>query len=208
MRIGFDCAPLVFPHSPGIRRVVENTLQALEKRGNMQVIRLMPDPEVELRHWRQKGLARWVQQEKLQGLHAFQSAFCRRARVPVVQTVHELSWRHGVHEAGAWKQKLWVWLGRRRAAAVVCATDFAARDYRAASRRGPRPTVIPWGLTHGFDAAPAKEDLARLEAWGLAGKQFVLSPGGLRKKKRPLELLSALLQIQPACTAHLVFTGP
>jgi glycosyltransferase involved in cell wall biosynthesis len=207
MRIGFDCAPLVIAHSPGIRRVVENALRALEARGNVQVVRLMPPDGVRLRTWRAYGLARSARELKLQGLHAFQSAFCTRSHVPSVQTVHELSWLHGVREKGAWKQKLWVARGRRRAAAVVCATGFSARDYAGASAHGPEPTVIPWGVSEIFDSQPRSHDAATLAALSLTDVPFVLSPGGLRAKKRPLDLVRALAATAAPSNGHLVITA-
>ncbi|MFT5199441.1 MAG: glycosyltransferase involved in cell wall biosynthesis [Planctomycetota bacterium] len=208
MRIGFDCAPLVIPHSPGIRRVVESTLRALEARGNVQVVRLAPAANENLRTWRRKGLAIMVREQHLLGLHAFQSAFCAGARVPSVQTVHELSWLHSVSEKRAWKQKLWIAIGRRKAAAVVCATQFSASDYTGDSKKGPRPTVIPWGVDDVFTAEECAEDRNRLQAWSLNDTPFVLSPGGLRSKKRPADLLRALAQTAPSNPAHAVFTGP
>ena len=208
MRIGFDCAPLVIPHSPGIRRVVESSLRALEQRGNLEVVRLTPRAGENLRTWRRKGLARFAVDQKLQGLHAFQSAFCPGASVPSVQTVHELSWLHGVQEKGAWKQKLWVAWGRRRAAAVVCATQFSAQDYAHDSKRGPRPVVIPWGVDALFHDRVCAEDRAHLQTWGLDDVPFVLSPGGLRPKKRPEDLVRALAASQAQTPGHLVITGP
>ncbi len=208
MRIGFDCAPLVIPHSPGIRRVVEKTLEALEHRGNMQVVRLLPEAGEHLGRWRRRGLKRLVREHDLQGLHAFQSAFCFGASVPTAQTVHELSWLHDVSERGAWKQKLWVWLGRRRASAVVCATGFSARDYRGASPIGPDPTIVPWGVDDLFDGITGPEDGTKLESWGLSDAPYVLSPGGLRPKKRSAELLHALAKCDVPDPGHLVFTGP
>ncbi len=205
MRIGFDCAPLVISHSLGIRRVVENTLQALEQRGNLQVVRLMPEPGDRLRAWRRKALAQAVRDQNLQGLHAFQSAFCMGTKVPSVQTVHELSWLHGVKERGSWKQRLWVGLGRRRAQGVVCATRFAAQDYSRAAGSGPKPTVVPWGVASNFQPEPDGQDLDRLQKWSLRDTAFLLSPGGLRPKKRPADLLRALAKVSHS--AHVVFTG-
>ncbi|MCA9000925.1 MAG: glycosyltransferase, partial [Planctomycetes bacterium] len=136
----------------------------------------------------------------LHGLHAFQSAFCPVAGVPCVQTVHELSWKHGVRETGAWKQKLWVALGRRRAAGVMCATDFAARDY------GGGATVIPWGLEPYFQPEVPSGDAQALKARGLLDVPYLLAPGGLRAKKRPLDLMQALAETA-SHGGHLVFTG-
>ncbi len=206
MRIGFDCAPLVIPHSPGIRRVVESALRALQQRGHLQVVRLTPSSGDNLRTWRQKGLAQAAREQGLDGLHAFQSAFCMGAHVPSVQTVHELSWLHGVTEKGAWKQRIWVWMGRRKASGVVCATRFAAQAYSRVSKRGPQPAIIPWGVDSTFKPEPDDADADRLQAWSLQDVPFVLSPGGLRAKKRPADLLRALADTsQPG---HVVFTGP
>lgn len=100
MRIGFDCSPLVVPHSPGIARVLAASLAELEARGNLEVVRLTPEPGESLRTWRQWRLPRSVRPLGLHGLHTFQAAFPLRGDCPRVQTVHELSWRHGVQESG------------------------------------------------------------------------------------------------------------
>ena len=211
MRIGFDCSPLVVPHSPGIARVLAASLAELEARGNLEVVRLTPEPGESLRTWRQWRLPRSVRPLGLHGLHTFQAAFPLRGDCPRVQTVHELSWRHGVQESGAWRRRAWVAYGKRHAAAIVTATQFTARDLDLPlADAGGRVHVVPWANSPCFGAKPETADLPYLERLGLEPLRYVLSPGGWRAKKRPDDLLRAVeaLRIQGFPEVRLVITGP
>ena len=42
MRVGFDCSPLVRPHPAGIVSVVRQTVETLEARGALELVRLAP----------------------------------------------------------------------------------------------------------------------------------------------------------------------
>ena len=203
MRVAFDCSPLRFPHSPGLARVVEHAVAALEARGRMEVVRAMPPTGASLRRWR---LGDWPRALRLgasqgrgpmagvRGVHTFQAAFPLRVPQKRVQTVHEASWRHGVREQGALRRRLWCALGRRFADGIVTATQHSAADLgmRPASEGG-KLHVIPWGVERDRSPGdPDARDRQVLAEWGLEPGAFVLAPGASSPKKRPELLLEAL----------------
>ena len=209
LRIAFDAAPLSHPHSPGLARVVQHSLQALEARGRIEVLRMQPAPNQSLRRWRQvhwpAELRRMAQAQRgpdgrarLHGVHCFQAACPLRVPLPRVQTLHELSWRHGVREAGTWRRIAWAHWGKRRAGAIVTATRFSARDIGLpGAEQGGKLYVIPWAPDPSFawvppDSAQARADRALLDRWALGSTPFLLAPGGLPSKKRPELLADAL----------------
>ena len=60
MRVGFDASPLHRPHPPGIVRVVGRTLAALERGGELEVVRLAPEAGEDLRRWRRREVCHHV----------------------------------------------------------------------------------------------------------------------------------------------------
>ena len=112
MRVGFDCSPLFRPFPPGLVRVCERSMAALEQAGDLDVVRLEPPAGVELSSWRHKALAQAVQEKSLAGVHSFVSAFPFRGPGLKVQTLHELPWKHGVAENAGWRHKLWARFGQ------------------------------------------------------------------------------------------------
>ncbi len=197
MRVGFDCSPLVVPHSAGIARVVQASLRALEARENLTAVRLQPAPGENLRRWRQNSLPKQVESQGLVGLHTFQAAFPLRLRAKRVQTVHELSWRHGVRETGTWRRMAWVHWGKRHADAIVTATEFTAMDLRKKlGSQAHKLRVIPWAGATEWQHSDSESDLQTLAQLKLDGVPFVLSPGGLRSKKRPRLLVDAVERLR------------
>src|SRR5262245_54849775 len=126
MRIGFDVAALTRPHSRGLERVVRSTVEALEARGNLEVVRLAPQEGADLRHWRQVELPRLEAELELDGLHSFTSAFPLRGDGARVQTVHELPWRYAVRENAGLKHRAWAYLGSWRASRVITPSEHVA----------------------------------------------------------------------------------
>jgi glycosyltransferase involved in cell wall biosynthesis len=220
MRVGFDTSPLVRPHPPGIVRVVEETLRALEARAVLDVVRLAPDAGDDLRRWRRRVLPAAAEAAGLAGVHSFLSAFPLRGAGKRVQTVHELPWRHGVAENAGWRHRAWVALGRWRADAIVTATETTARELGA--RRcadGGKLAVIPWGVgaPFGVEPAPGTIDEPLLERYRLPGAPLVLCLGAVRAKKnlaavlRGVARLAARPSVEEGVAAvlpHVVVTGP
>ena len=220
MRVAFDCSPLRFPHSPGIARVVEETVAALEARGRMEVVRCAPEPGASLRDWRWREWPRALRlgaqpgrgpMAGVQGVHTFQAAFPLRVPQARVQTLHEASWKHGVRERGALRRRLWCALGARWADAIVTATQHSAGDLGLVpAAEGGKLWVIPWGVGSAFATPPQPgADSQHLAALDLSPQRFVLAPGGSSQKKRPERLLAALARwpksAGPAPT--IVWTG-
>lgn len=170
MRIGFDVSPLHRPHPGGLVRVVHECVTALERRGRIEVVRLVPPAGVNLRRWRFSELARRARE--LDGLHSFVSAFALFGPGPRVQTIHELPWRHGVGENADLAHRMWNWFGPLRARAVVTATEFSARDLRRRFLPGrAKVRVIPWGVGAPFTPGAAER------------KNELFCPGATRPKK-------------------------
>ncbi len=174
-------------------RVVDECLAALERRGRIGIVRLVPPAGESLRHWRMHELPRRA--GELDGLHSFVSAFAFLGPGPRVQTIHELPWLHGVEENADLAHRLWNWFGPLRAQAVVTATEFSARDLRARILPGrDKVRVIPWGVGKPFGPGPAE----RL--------QVLFCPGATRAKKGLDAVIAgaALLAPRPA----VIVTGP
>lgn len=197
MRIAFDASPLARPHPFGVVRAVRGALEALERAGELEVVRLAPHDGEELRAWRHTELARRAEALGCVGLHSFVSALPLAARLPRVQTVHELPWRHGETENADLGHRAWVQVGGLVARAVVTASESVARDLAAELVLGARKVhVVPWGVGAPFTAkrdSDVEDELAR--RLGLAGRSFVLAPGATRPKKRLDATLRALAEL-------------
>ncbi len=103
MRIGFDVSPLGPAwHPPGVVRATRGLVDALERRGKLEIVRLHSGHASASRGasiaWRQWRLPREIARLGLRGLHSPVSAFPCFASFPRVPTVHELPWLHGVDE--------------------------------------------------------------------------------------------------------------
>lgn len=193
MRIGFDASPLHRPHPPGVVRVVRECLAALERRGKIEVVRLVPPQQQSLRAWRLFELPRRARE--LDGIHSFVSAFPFRGPGVRVQTIHELPWLHGVAENADLAHRLWNWLGPLRAQIVLTATEFSARDLRARWLPGRRRVrVIPWGVGAPFGPGPAEQ------------MEVLFCPGASRAKKGLDAAIAGAACLAPRPT--IVVTGP
>lgn len=211
LQVGFDASPLVRPHPRGIQRVVAETLEALEARGKIEVVRIVPTDDVQLSRWRQTILPQ--EARGLAGVHSFLSAFAWRASGKQVQTIHELPWRHGVRENADWRHRLWARLGPLRADAVVTATAVVARELgRPLATEGGKVHVIPWGVGAPFANEPpaGTVDEVVLGRYRLPDAPFALCPGAVRAKKNLAGVLRGLarLRTRDGRGLHLVVTGP
>lgn len=212
MRIGFDASPLVRDFPRGVTRAARGLLEALERRGRLDVVRLIPSDREGSRQWRSRGLPAAVRSEGLDGLHSFTSAFPHRARTRRVQTIHELPWRHGVEENADLAHRLWATLGPLRADAVLVPTEHVARDLR---RRwlpgGDRIHVAPWGVGPPFapDPPSGTVDEELLGHYRLGEEPFLLALGAVRPKKGLARILAALaaLKARGVQPPPLVITG-
>lgn len=189
MRIGFDCSVLARAHPAGVARAAREALLALERRGVLEVVRLAPPSEADLRRWRHRELPRLA--AGLDGLHAFVSSFPLRCRVPCVATIHELPWKNGESENNDWKHRFWAWFGPLRAGAILTPSEATRR---ALGPWSGRARVIPWGVAAPFAPDPT-----------VPRERIVLVPGGARPKKNAQVLLPALAQLEGW---KLVITGP
>jgi alpha-1,3-rhamnosyl/mannosyltransferase len=197
MRVGFDVAALSPPTSRGLARAVRCTLEALERRGQLEVVRLAPEAGADLRHWRQVELPRLAGSASLAGLHSFTSAFPVRGEGERVQTVHELPWRHGVREGADLAHRAWANLGALRASRVVCPSEHVARDLgRSPFVQRARLRVVPWGVEAHFqpEPPPLVVDEAALTRYRLGEDPFVFCPGAVRAKKNLAAVLYALAE--------------
>ena len=213
LRIGFDTSPLLPGHPPGVRRVVERSLAALEQRGRVEVLRLTPDGPKGLRSWRQRELPRAVREMELVGIHSFVSAFAWRGPGHRVQTLHEAPWRHGVQENADLRHRFWAWAGARRASAVITASAATARDLGLTSGRlADRTHVIPWGVGAPVEgeAPPHSMDEVLLGKYHLPDRPLLLCPGAVRAKKNLRATLEGLAHLKQAgaLPVQLVVTGP
>jgi alpha-1,3-rhamnosyl/mannosyltransferase len=212
MRVGFDVAALSHRHSRGLERVVRCLVEALERRGKLEVVRLAPEPRADLLHWRQVELPRLAGKADLAGLHSFTSSFPWRGEGVRVQTVHELPWRHGTRENADLAHRLWASLGALRARRVVVPSEHVARDLRRSPLVAAKKVrVVPWGVEGHFCAEPPPRvvDEAALMRYRLGEDPFVFCPGAVRAKKNLTALLYALAERKQrgAKPLHVLVTG-
>lgn len=212
MRVGFDTSPLVRPFPPGIVRVVRSTVEALERRGAIEVVRLQPDRREDASKWR-RGLGARVAADGLVGVHSFLSAFPRGGRGKRVQTIHELPWRHGARENAGWKHRAWAAFGPLFADRVVTATEATARDLKKRLLPGAsKVRVIPWGVdaaAFAEDPPPGVVDEVLLGKYRLPEDPLILAPGAVRAKKRLALVVRGLARLHETGgpRATLVVTG-
>lgn len=201
MRIGFDVSPLARPHPLGVERAARELAAALERRGQLELVRLAPPLGARPLFWRQHTLPRLCTELGLAGFHSTVSAFPLRARVPCVATVHELPWRHGAHENAGFRHHFWARSGAQRAARIVVPSEFVARDLAAETpsvREHVR--VVPWAASAAFTPHGS--------AWS-STRPFVVCPGGARPKKAAERVLAALDELERTrgVALDLVVTG-
>ncbi len=211
-RIGFDCSALDATHSPGVRRVARELLDALERRGKLEVVRLAPPRGARLSSWRQLELPRAVRRLQLHGLHSFTSAIPLRGGFRRVQTIHELPWLHGVAENSDLRHRFWASLGSRRAFRVICPSQHVAHDLGRLGKPGGKLRVIPWGVGPEFAPEPPAGSLDEplLERYRLGSDPLVFCPGAVRAKKNLQAVIRAvaLLEQSGGPRVELVVSGP
>ncbi|MBL8861597.1 MAG: glycosyltransferase [Planctomycetes bacterium] len=211
MRVGFDVSPLQAPHPHGVVRVVAGLVGALERRGQLEVVRLSAPAGMGSARWRQVELPRAASRLGLVGIHTLVSAFPLRGPGRRIATIHELPWLHGERENAGWRHRLWARLGPRRADLIVTATERTARDVRLYSgAASERVRVVPWGVDAAFSGAADPRDAQVLARHGLAPRGYLLCAGGGRAKKRPEAALAAAVELARRGGPRLpvVVTGP
>ena len=212
MRVGFDLSPTLPPHSAGIARAVESTVAALEMRGAIEVVPLVPPKGMTPRAFR-KGHGQRVRDLDLSGIHSFTSAFAWSGPGQRVQTIHELPWRHGCQENAGWRHRFWASLGARRADGVVTASKIVA-DEIGLNRSGNsnKLHVIPWGVDGTFFAEPPDGviDEVLLGTYSLPERPLLLCPGAVREKKNLGALLRGVAELvaRKGPVVQIVITGP
>lgn len=189
----------------GVERVARGLVEALERRGNLGVVRLAPEPGEELRGWRWRGIAREVRERGLAGVHSFFSAFPWRAPCRRVQTIHELPWLSGVSENADLRHRLWAKLGARFADAVVCPTEHVAKAANRYALGGGKARAIHWGVGERFtvEPPPGVVDEALIERYRLGEDPFALCLGAVREKKNLAAVLNGLAALRDRRTHTL-----
>jgi glycosyltransferase involved in cell wall biosynthesis len=196
-RIGFDVSPLHVPHPPGVVRATRGLVEALERRGVLDVVRLAP--EGELRAWRHRRLPQLVRELGLAGIHSPVSAFPRGGPGARLQTLHELPWKHGVAENADWKHKLWAAYGPVRADAVIAPSEHVARDLRRRVLPGAsKVRVVPWGIGAPFGdlPEPGAVDEPVLGRYRLGQDPLALCLGATREKKGLAAVIRGLAEVR------------
>ncbi len=159
-------------------------MRALAARTDVEIVAIHPPDGAPLVRWRQAGLGRDAHRAGAEVLHSFTSAFTLTPRLPVVQTVHELPWKHGSAENAGLVHRGWILAGRRFAAATCTPSARVAEDLAP----HPRLFVVPWGVGPEFRSEPDALDLRlEVELPALPPRPFALALGADRPKKR-LEL--------------------
>lgn len=211
LRIGFDVSPLHVPHPPGVVRATRGLVEALERRGELEIERLIPQGE--LRAWRHSTLPKLAASERLFGIHSPVSAFALRGPGKRVQTVHELPWRHHVSENADWKHRFWAAWGPVRADRVLVPSEFVARDLRQRWLPGANKVrVVRWGVGAPFGdlPEPGTVDEVVLGKYRLGADPIALCPGAVREKKNLAGVLRGLAEVRRrhGPRIQLVVTGP
>lgn len=206
MRIGFDVSPLHRPHPPGVVRATRGLVEALERRGRIDVVRLAPDPATSVAQWRHFDLPDFVADLALHGLHSPVSAFPFLGRGKRVATIHEVPWARDVAENSDARHRLWASVGPLRAHAIVCPSVRTADLVRETSPLAAHKVhVCAWGVDPIFTPRPNLDDDSILERHGLDGAPFVLASGAVRAKKNPWAAIAGVSSM-PA-PLRLAITG-
>ena len=199
MRIGFDVSPLHLPHSRGVARATEGLANALEARGRLEILRLVPEQGLGLFAWRQRRLPQLAQELKLDGIHSPVSAFALRGPGLRVQTVHELPWKHGERENADLRHRFWAGVGPLRAGAVLCPSETTARALARRVLPGKqRIHVCPWGIGPPFqdEPPPGEVDEVVLARYRLGEDPLLLCLGAVRAKKNLAAVLHGLAELR------------
>jgi glycosyltransferase involved in cell wall biosynthesis len=212
-RVGLDLAPLDDSYPPGMRRLARELAAELERRSDVELVRLAPPPGAGARRWRHLELPRLARARALDGIHSLTSAFAWRGRGWRVATLHELPWRHGVAENAGLAHRWWAGFAPLAAAAVVTATEATAVDARANAFAGRRRIrVIPWGVGPPFqeEPPPGLVDELVLARLRLSEDPILLAPGAVRAKKNLAAALrgAAAFLERERRRFQLVVTGP
>jgi glycosyltransferase involved in cell wall biosynthesis len=208
VKVGFDVTPLVRPTPRGVVRVTWGLVEALERRSNLEVVRLAPPDGANLNAWRRGAIPRQVREHGLDGVHSMFSAFAVRAPCRRVQTIHELPWLAGVKENAGIVHRAWARIGPAFADAVVCPTEHvAARARRYAWLGGAKVRAIPWGVDPAFAPLPppGAVDEVLLDRHRLGEIPFALCLGATRAKKDLAAALRGLAELEREL--RLVVTG-
>ncbi|MFT5285004.1 MAG: glycosyltransferase involved in cell wall biosynthesis [Planctomycetota bacterium] len=198
--------------APGLAKVVEQVMAALERRAQIEVVPLIPKDTGSLLMWRARQLPAAVRKQKLFGIHSFTSAFPFFGPGRRVQTIHELPWRHGVRENAGTKHRTWARLGPLFADRVATGTEFVARELRSYSPLARNKiSVCPWGVGEEFaDEPPAGTiDEALLGHYRLPEDPLVLCLGAVRMKKNLAGVLRAVAEVKKrgGPRLHVVISG-
>lgn len=180
MRLGFDVSPLVFPTPLGVVRATRGLVEALERRGFVEIVRLAPERSSSSLAWRHLELPRRVRALALDGLHSPVSAFPLSSEAPVVATVHEVPWLAGARERAGLAARFWASVPA--SAATLCPSAFTA--HALARHRGfdGRVVVAPWGIddvfAHDPRGTPALEGPAQPAASATRAARAAGAPSG------------------------------
>ncbi len=196
-KIGFDVSPLHAPHPPGVVRATRGLVEALERRGVLELVRLVPQGD--LRAWRHRTLPKLASELALAGLHSPVSAYARSGPGARVHTVHELPWKHGEPENADLSHKFWASFGSWRAQATLCPSEFVARDVRSGwLARNANVQVVPWGVGAPFGdlPEPGAVDEVVLGKLRLGQDPLALCVGAVREKKNLAAVLNGLAEVR------------
>lgn len=193
-RIALDLSPLAGRYPVSVVRTVAPILGSLRGRpDDVELIEVRPREGQGLKLWRQWTLPREARRRGADLIHCFGSAFPLAAGVPVIQTIHELPWLHGVRENAGLAHRLWVRLGLRRAARMASPSAFVARELEGLGATGV--ALTPWGV------GPEFEPEERESSPGSG--DYLLAPGATRPKKN----LEAMARGAAAAGLPLRVTG-
>ena len=212
LRIGLDVSTVSRPHPRGVARVTAGLAAALERRGHLEIVRLDPEPGIDLRRWRAIDLPKVAEVKELDGIHSCVSAFAFRGPGARVQTIHELPWKHGAGEGAGLRHRLWAAVGPVLADAVCTATEFVARDLRKRILPGrSRIRVCPWGVGAPYqeEPPPGVVDEIVLGRYRLPQGPFAIALGAVRPKKDLAAFVRGLAEHRKrgGAAVQLVVTG-
>jgi glycosyltransferase involved in cell wall biosynthesis len=225
MRIGFD-ASVVRGNRTGVEYYSLRLLEALLEVEGVEVVAFsdheipeIPDTVVRTSRlplvlWRQLVLPNLVKQSGCTSVHSPVTALALRLRVPVVATVHDLTWKvlpECYSPRVKFVQGFWLRRACSRAARVVCVSDTTRLDLVAHLPAAERKavTVHSGAVAAGLSAVDEQAVGHATGKFGIASR-FVLVVGRLERRKNPVHILRAFAKAtEPADLADvsLVFAG-
>lgn len=222
MKIAFDAGILLAPEPTGVEKSFLSSLRALSLRptghefflafpgacprisGLSAEFRSVSLTEASGPMWRERALAPWIGENRIDAVHSPVSAFPLLAPAAKICTVHELPWREAGtrgDEGRRASHRIWAQLAAMHATRIVCVSRTTAEHLRETAPGAQERIRV---VHHGID--PLFRPVSRPPAQ----PPYFLCLGRARKKKNAAAAIRAFRVFldRTASSHRLLFAGP